>query len=80
MVETEGMRRGRVVGRGLGLVADRHPVSSCCSHRVFVEWACCALVPCCHWCHITAGDMAPGFGWVSIGVRSVVSWWSHCLL
>ena len=34
MVETEGTRRGTVVGRGLGLVADRRPVSLCHSHYV----------------------------------------------
>ena len=36
------------------------------------------LVPC--RCHVTAGDMAPGFSWVFVGVHSVVSQQSHCLL
>ena len=31
------------------------------------------------WCHVAAGDMAPGFGWASIRVRSVVSRWSRWL-
>ena len=78
MVETEGTRRGTVVGRGLGLVADRRPVSSCRSRGVFVEWARRALVPCLRCRIVVVG--ATCFGWVSVGVRSVVSRRSRCSL
>ena len=74
-----GTRRGRVVGRGLGLVADRHPVSSCCSHRVFVEWACCALVPClrCRIVVIGATSLQAMWHLVLVGCPLVFVLWCH---
>ena len=34
--------------RGLGLIADRRPMSSCCSRLVFIEYARRALILCLH--------------------------------
>ena len=73
MVETEGTRRGRVVGRGLGLIADHRPVSSCCSHHVFVEWARRALSPCLH-CHIVVIAATLLQAWFRLGL----GWCSFC--
>ena len=79
MVETEGMRRERVVERGLGLVADRCPVSLCRSRRVFVERACHALVPCLH-CHIVvvgATSLQATWHLVPVGCSWVFVLWCH---
>ena len=78
-METEGTRRGRVVGRGLGLVTDHCPVSSCCSHRVFIEWARCALVLCLRCRIVVVGAMLPAAMWhlVSVGCLLVFVLWCH---
>ena len=79
MVETEGTRRGRVVGRGLGLIADRRPVSSCRFHRVFVEWARRALIPClrCHIVIVGATSLQATWHLVLVGCPWVFVLWCH---